>query len=94
MRTQHLHMASICFTFFGSKNIANFVEIFAVIGIYRKSLDIVKQHQNNAEYGLISCFSIFQLICILAKIVITFEPVGFFFHAVFDAVLRRTNFVI
>ena len=38
-------------------------------------------------------FFIFQLICILAKMVITFELVGFF-HAVFDAVLRRTNSVI
>ena len=34
-------------------------------------------------------FFIFQLICILAKMVITFEPVGFFFHAVFDAVLQK-----
>ena len=38
-------------------------------------------------------FFIFQLICILAKMVITFEPVGIF-HAVYDAVLRRTSFVI
>ena len=35
----------------------------------------------------------FQLICILAKMVITFESV-WIFHAVFDAVLRRTYSVI
>ena len=38
-------------------------------------------------------FFIVRLICILAKMVITFEPVEFF-HAVFDAVLRRTNSII
>ena len=38
-------------------------------------------------------FFIFQLICILAKMVITFEPVGIF-CVVLNAVLRRTSSVI
>ena len=38
-------------------------------------------------------FFIFQLICILAKMVITFKPVRIF-NAVFNAVLRRTNSTI
>ena len=39
-------------------------------------------------------FFIFRLICILAKMTITFEPVGVFFYAVFAVVLRRTSSII
>ena len=46
-------------------------------------------------------FFIFQLICILVKVTITFEPVGFFvlffflfFYAVFAVVLSRTSSII
>ena len=53
------------------------------------------------EYGIVGLktinsnikFFIFQLICMLAKMVATFELVGIF-HVIFNALLRKTNSAI
>ena len=64
LREPHAHLTSIYFSAW-IRNIANFVEIFTVSAqisgysadFHGKSLDIIKQHPNNAAIWANSCFS-------------------------------------
>ena len=64
LRKPHAHLTSIFFSAW-IRNIADFVEIFAVFSpdlgcsadFHRKSLGIVKQHSNNAAIWADSCLS-------------------------------------